>query len=73
VEWVDFGVGGIIRGEKQPSRSVNMAQCDEGVTSALDGSEWSASCACRFTPSYIAPSNRWIGSWVALRTSLNAV
>jgi len=34
------------------------------LTSALDGSEWSASCPSHFTPRVRAPGTCWIGGWV---------
>jgi hypothetical protein len=37
------------------------------LTSALDGSEWSASCPCRSTSGDRAPGTHWIGGWVGLR------
>jgi len=38
------------------------------LTSALDGGEWSASRASRFTP-----GTHWIGGWVGPRGVLDAV
>jgi hypothetical protein len=38
------------------------------LTSALAGSEWSASCPGRFIP-----GTHWIGGWVGLRASLDDV
>jgi len=43
-----------------------------GVTSALGGGEWSASCTGCFTPRERAPDTHWIGGWVGPRTSLDA-
>jgi hypothetical protein len=43
------------------------------LTSALNGSEWSASRSGRFTPRKIAPGTRWIGGWVGPRAVLDAV
>jgi hypothetical protein len=43
------------------------------LTLALDGGEWSASRAGRFTPRGKAPSTHWIGGWVGPRAVLNAV
>jgi hypothetical protein len=43
------------------------------LTSALDGSEWSASRPCRFTPGERAPGTHWIGCWVGLSPGLDAV
>jgi hypothetical protein len=40
---------------------------------ALDGGEWSASRSSRFSPKEIAPGTHWIGGWVGLRASLDAV
>jgi hypothetical protein len=34
------------------------------LTSALDGSEWSASRPGRFTPRETAPGTHWIGGWM---------
>jgi hypothetical protein len=31
---------------------------------AVDGSEWSASRPCRFTPGERAPDTHWIGNWM---------
>jgi hypothetical protein len=41
------------------------------LTSALDGSEWSASHPGRFTPRETAPSTHWIGGWVGPRAGLD--
>jgi hypothetical protein len=43
------------------------------LTSALDGSEWSASRPGRFTPRETAPGTHWIGGWVGPRAVLDAV
>jgi hypothetical protein len=43
------------------------------LTSALDGSEWSASRPARFTPRERAPSTHWIGSWVSPTIVLDRV
>jgi hypothetical protein len=43
------------------------------LTSALDGSEWSASRPDRFTPRERAPGTHWIGGWLGLRAVLDAV
>jgi hypothetical protein len=43
------------------------------LTSALDGGEWSASRAGRFTPRVTSPGTRWIGGWVGPRASLDTV
>jgi hypothetical protein len=43
------------------------------LTSALDGGEWSASRAGRFTPGERAPGTHWIGGWVGPGAILNAV
>jgi hypothetical protein len=48
-------------------------QLQEFLTSALDGSEWSASRSGIFTPKEIAPGTQWIGGWVGPRTGLDAV
>jgi hypothetical protein len=60
----------------------NQAQCHEGVlgewkyssthslTSALDGSEWSASRPGRFTPRERALGTHCIGGWVCPRAVL---
>jgi len=37
------------------------------LTSAVDGSEWSASCTSRFTPRQRDPGTHWIGGWVGPR------
>jgi hypothetical protein len=42
-------------------------------TSALDGGEWSASCSSCFMPRELAPGTHWIGGWVGLRASPDAV
>jgi hypothetical protein len=41
------------------------------LTSALVGSEWSASHPNRFTPKERAPGTHWIGGQVGPRTSLD--
>jgi hypothetical protein len=33
------------------------------LTSALDGSKWSASPPGRFTPGEMAPGTHWMGGW----------
>jgi hypothetical protein len=43
------------------------------LTSALDGSEWSASRHGRFTPGDTAPGTHLIEGWVDLRAGLNAM
>jgi hypothetical protein len=43
------------------------------LISALDGGEWSASLAGRFTPRERAPVTYWIGGWVGPRNVLDAV
>jgi hypothetical protein len=43
------------------------------LTSALDGSEWSASRPGRFTPRERVPGTYWIGGWVDPRAVLDAV
>jgi hypothetical protein len=43
------------------------------LTSALDGSEWSASRPGRFTPRERAPGTHWIGGWVGPRAVLDEV
>jgi hypothetical protein len=43
------------------------------LTSALAGSEWSASCPCRFTYGEEAHGTLWIGGWVDPRAGLNGV
>jgi hypothetical protein len=43
------------------------------LTSALDGGEWPVSNPDRFTPRKMAPGPHWIGGWVGLRDSLDAV
>jgi hypothetical protein len=42
-------------------------------TSALGGSEWSASFPGRFIPRERAPGTHWIGGWVGYRAYLDAV
>jgi hypothetical protein len=37
------------------------------LISALDGSEWSASGPCSFTPGERAPDTHWIGGWLGPR------
>jgi hypothetical protein len=49
------------------------AQIHVFLTSALAGSEWSASRPCRFTPGERAPGARWIGGWVGPRAGLDDV
>jgi hypothetical protein len=39
------------------------------LTSALDGGEWSASRAGRFTPWQRVPGTHWIGGWVGPRAA----
>jgi hypothetical protein len=41
------------------------------LTSALVGSEWSASHSGRFTRGERAPGTHWIGGWVGPRASLD--
>jgi hypothetical protein len=43
------------------------------LTSALVGSEWSASRLGRFAPGEIAPGTHWIGGWMGPRIGLEAV
>jgi hypothetical protein len=43
------------------------------LTSALDGSEWSASRPGHFTAKEIAPGTHWIGGWVGPGAVLDAV
>jgi hypothetical protein len=43
------------------------------LTLALEGGEWSASHASRFTPRERAPGTHWIGGWVGPRAVLDAV
>jgi hypothetical protein len=43
------------------------------LTSALDGSEWSASRPGLFTPRERAPGAHWIGGWVGPRAVLDTV
>jgi hypothetical protein len=43
------------------------------LTSALAGSEWSASRPCLFTPGETAPGTNWIGGWVDPRAVLDEV
>jgi hypothetical protein len=50
-----------------------MYSSTHSLTSALDGSEWSASRPGRFTPRERAPCTHWIGDWVGPRAVLDAV
>jgi hypothetical protein len=43
------------------------------LTSAPGGGEWSVSRPGRFAPRERAPGTHWIGGWVGLRASLDAV
>jgi hypothetical protein len=43
------------------------------LTSALDGSEWSASSPGSFTPGEKGPVTNWIGGWVSSRVGLDAM
>jgi hypothetical protein len=43
------------------------------LTSALDGSKWTASRPCSFTPEKIATGAHWIRGWVGPRAGLDAV
>jgi hypothetical protein len=43
------------------------------LTSALDGSEWSASRPSRFTPRERTRGTHWIGCWVGPRAGLETV
>jgi hypothetical protein len=43
------------------------------LTSALVGSEWSASRPCRFIPGETGPGTQWIGDWVGTRASLDEI
>jgi hypothetical protein len=43
------------------------------LTSALDGSEWSASRPGRFIPRERAPGTHWIGGWAGPRAILDAM
>jgi hypothetical protein len=43
------------------------------LTSALAGSEWSASCSGNLTPRERVPDTHWIGSFVDPREGLNDV
>jgi hypothetical protein len=43
------------------------------LTSALLGSEWSASRPCRFTPGTRVPGTHWIGGWMGPRDGLDDV
>jgi hypothetical protein len=45
----------------------------EFLTSVLDGSVWSSFMLQLLYPREKAPGTHWIGDWVELRTSLNAV
>jgi hypothetical protein len=50
-----------------------MYSSTHSLTSAIDGGERSASHPSHFTPREGAPVNLWIGSWVGLTASLDAV
>jgi hypothetical protein len=41
------------------------------LTSALAGSEWSASRPGHFIPQEIAPGTHWIGGWLGHRDGLD--
>jgi len=43
------------------------------LTSAVDGSQWSASRTGRFTPRERVPGEHCIGGWVGPRSGLDAV
>jgi hypothetical protein len=43
------------------------------LTSAVDGSEWSASRFGRFIPRETDPGTYWIGGWVGTRAVLDTV
>jgi len=43
------------------------------LTSALDGSEWSASHPSHFTSGVRAPSAHWMGGWVSPRAGLDTM
>jgi hypothetical protein len=43
------------------------------LTSALDGSEWSASCPSHFTRRDRATGTHWIGGWISPRAGLDIV
>jgi hypothetical protein len=43
------------------------------LTSALDGSEWSASRPGRFTPKERSAGTHWTEDWVGLRAGLDTV
>jgi hypothetical protein len=43
------------------------------LASVLDGDEWSASCHGHFTLGEKITGTHWIGGWVGLRNSLEAV
>jgi hypothetical protein len=73
------------KGKVVPVLLFNLALRHEGVlgelryssthslTSALDGSEWSASGPGRFTPRERSPDTHWIGGWVDPRAVVDAV
>jgi hypothetical protein len=56
----------------EPATFRLVAYC-VNMTSALYGSEWSASRTCRFTPEEGASGAQWIGGWVDPRTDLEDV
>jgi hypothetical protein len=43
------------------------------LMTALDGGEWSTSCAGCFTGRERAPATNWMGGWVGLRVGLDAM
>jgi hypothetical protein len=43
------------------------------LSTALDGGKLSASRSYRFTPGGTAHSTHWIGGWVGLRTTVDAM
>jgi hypothetical protein len=50
-----------------------MYSSTHSLTSALDGSEWSASRPGHFTPKERAPGTDWMGGWVGPRAVLDAM
>jgi hypothetical protein len=52
---------------------VEVYSSTHSMTSALDGSEWSAARPGRFAARERDPSTHWIGGWVGPRAVLDAM